>query len=157
MSPPPTPRNQASRLHPTPATTHALNSHQPIKNQDPESRDDNDDVITVEILEQTKDHLLNNETIKDEIVKNNSSQSKLLTNTTVTMTTHSNHVTNSDHTTVAMDSYEKRASKFDVIERESAQAYITCLLQVLPSLLDVTSVCELDETLQTFASNFCAG
>ena len=58
---------------------------------------------------------------------------------------------------VPMETITKLPSKFDVIERQSAQDYITCLLQVLPSLFDVTSVCELDETLQTFASNFCAG
>jgi hypothetical protein len=46
---------------------------------------------------------------------------------------------------------------FHSMEKQSAKDYVVCLLQVLPSLLDIPSISELDETLQTFASNFCTG
>ena len=46
---------------------------------------------------------------------------------------------------------------FDLIERQSASEYIRQLLEFLPSLLDCFSQTDVDDAMQRFASDVCAG
>ncbi|XP_074653085.1 brefeldin A-inhibited guanine nucleotide-exchange protein 3-like [Tubulanus polymorphus] len=51
----------------------------------------------------------------------------------------------------------QRREEYSAAERQMANDYILRVLQILPNLLEMNSIQELDEALQAFSSNFCTG
>ena len=49
------------------------------------------------------------------------------------------------------------SEKCDAAERANAQEFINRLSNLLPRLFNLMSICQMDNTLQEFASKFCSG